>query len=635
MKTLFRIIQLVALLLSIFLLNSSAAFAEGEFQTTLNSTYTINQKGPASVVHAFTVTNLTPSYYISKYGYQTSLSGIQNISVTNEGSSLLPEIVSTDEKTAISFSFPNEIVGEGKKRSFSIQYTSPVFATLSGSVLEITIPKTQQSNTYAETGVVVRVPKQFGKPYRVEPTPATVRDIAGWDEYVFSDYQGQGITAVFGESQKYQLDLTYYLENPENYRVSTSITLPPDTTYQRVLYSKLDPIPERVVSDLDGNWLAEYYLEPQEQKVVTAQAHIELSVNPQKQMLSPKPETTYVQAREYWESQDPTIVTLANQHRTPKEMYDAVVEALNYTKLPLTNSRTRYGAAGSLLNAQDAVCQEFTDLFIGLARANSIPARRATGYAYTNQPELRPLSLDADVLHTWPEYYDEALQIWRPIDPTWEDTTGGVDYFNFFDLNHIVFAYNGVSSSQPAPAGAYKPADSKEQTVSVAVTSDFPQIAPNYSASFENNKLYGITIPGLFLVTIKNQTGQAWYNTSVGITGQKNQVAVKWLSKESFPAVFLPFATEKRLLFLTDKQLLPVMDTIMVAITNQTGPTQYVSSEAPVLILPYYLARIEFYLGLGIACSICALITGSLLVFRHRRQTVIRRESQEPQAPTL
>ena len=40
----------------------------------------------------------------------------------------------------------------------------------------------------------------------------------------------------------------------------------------------------------------------------------------------------------------------------------------------------------------------------------------------------------------------------KPVDPTWGDTTGGVDYYNFFDLNHIVFAYNGKSSEQPPPA---------------------------------------------------------------------------------------------------------------------------------------------------------------------------------------
>jgi transglutaminase-like putative cysteine protease len=633
-NTFFRFFLIVSFSFWIFFTNASVSLAEGEFTTELSSVYTINKNTSPTVIHSFTVTNTTPSYYISKYGYQTSLSGITGVSVTNEGSPLEPQIDKTAEKTSISFDFPNEIVGEGKKRNFSIQFSSPVFATLNGKVLEITIPKTQQIGAYTKSSLIVRVPKEFGQPYRIDPSPTTIRDLAGWSEFVYQNYSGQGITAVFGESQRYQLDLTYYLDNPQNYKVSTSLTLPPDTPYQRMLYTNLDPKPENVTLDEDGNWLAEYYLEPLEQKVVTAQAFTELSVNPKHKQLTIN-ESKFTQPLEYWETQDPAIVSLANQYKSPQAIYEVVVDKLDYTELPLTNSRTRYGAAGSLQNAQDAVCQEFTDLFIAIARSNDIPARRATGYAYTNQPELRPLSLDADVLHTWPEYYDEVNQIWKPIDPTWEDTTGGVDYFNFFDLNHIVFAYNGTSSSQPPPAGAFKPLESTEQTAIVTVTSEFPEITSNYSATFENKQMYGAPIPGFFQVAIENQTGKAWYNTSVGIRGQKNQVAVQWLSQDNFPEVFLPFATEKRLIFLTSDQLLPVKDTIIVAITNQSGPTQYVNSETPVIILPYYLARIEFYFGVGIAVSLCALLTGSLLVFRHRRQTVIRRESQEPQTPIV
>lgn len=632
MKTFFRFCLLVASSFWVFFTNTPFSQAEGEFTTELNSIYTVNQTTPSLVKHQFVVTNTTPSYYISKYGYQTSLSGISNVQVINEGEVLEPQIVTTEEKTSISFTFPNEIVGEGKQRNFSIQFSSPVFATLSGEVLEVTIPKTQQGNSYAQTSATVRVPKAFGQPYRIEPTPSAIRDLAGWTEFMYQDYAGQGITAVFGEKQRYLLDLTYHLENPQTYRVSTSITLPPDTAYQRMLYTKLEPKPVSMSLDEDGNWLAEYYLDAQEQKVVEAQAYSELSVNPKLQTLVAV-SSRWTQSQEFWETENESILALAQQHQTPLAMYNAVVEALDYTKQPLTNNRVRYGAAGSLLNPQDAVCQEFTDLFIALARANNLPARRAMGYAYTNQPELRPLSLDADILHTWPEYYDETSQMWKPIDPTWEDTTGGVDYFNFFDLNHIVFAYNGISSSQPPSAGAFKPLDSKTQTVTVAVVTDFPQVTPNFSASFESNEFYKVKVPGLFQLSIENQTGQAWYNISVGVSGQKNQIKAKWLTASDFPQVFLPYATEKRLLLLTSQQLLPVTDTIIVAIANQSGPTQYVNSETPVLILPFYLVQVEFYIGVGLALSLSALLTGSLLVFRHRRQTIIRRESQEPQTP--
>ncbi|GAI19887.1 unnamed protein product, partial [marine sediment metagenome] len=65
------------------------------------------------------------------------------------------------------------------------------------------------------------------------------------------------------------------------------------------------------------------------------------------------------------------------------------------------------GALKALNSKNPVVCMEFTDLFIALCRAAGIPVREVNGYAHTNNPKLRPLSLTLDVLHAWPEYYDE------------------------------------------------------------------------------------------------------------------------------------------------------------------------------------------------------------------------------------
>jgi transglutaminase-like putative cysteine protease len=54
------------------------------------------------------------------------------------------------------------------------------------------------------------------------------------------------------------------------------------------------------------------------------------------------------------------------------------------------------------------VCLEFTDLFIAIARAAGIPAREIDGFGYTQNAINRPISIDEDILHAWPEYYDTA-----------------------------------------------------------------------------------------------------------------------------------------------------------------------------------------------------------------------------------
>ncbi len=64
-----------------------------------------------------------------------------------------------------------------------------------------------------------------------------------------------------------------------------------------------------------------------------------------------------------------------------------------------------------------------------------MPLRKTIGFG--------PLSLIADVLHAWPEYYDQQQNVWVAIDPTWADTTGGIDYFSKLDLRHLTFAIQG------------------------------------------------------------------------------------------------------------------------------------------------------------------------------------------------
>lgn len=630
MKLCFKQFFSVGLLLATCLFSTSPVFAEDEFDTSLRSVYTINPEGSAIAEHNFTVTNKTPSYYITKYGYQTSLSGITAVSVINEGKPLESQVVTTAEKTSISFTFPDEIVGEGKQRNFSIRYSSPVFANIAGSVLEITIPKTQKSSSYTNSSVVIRVPKQFGEPYRIHPKPSVTRENLQWNEFVYQSYQGEGVTAVFGETQTYQLDLKYILDNPGGVRATTEIALPPDTRFQRVVFSQLDPKPNSLKTDEDGNWLAEYFLEPLQQIVVTAKAQVEVSVNPFEQHPVFAPTTSHTKPQTHWESTDASIIELAKQYQSPKTMHEAVVALLQYTEEPLTKNRQRYGAAGTLANPADAVCQEYTDLFVAVARSNNIPARRATGYAYTTIPELRPVNLGQDVLHTWPEYFDSEINQWHPIDPTWEDTTGGVDYFNFFDLNHIVFAFNGVSSSYPAPAGAYKPEDSDVQTVSVSVSDAIPEIQPRFVTTISPAVFQSFKIPGIVQIEVENQSGKAWYESIITAKAENaTDVQTTWLTIPKFSQTFLPFASEEALLLFTHSGFLPIADTIRVTIQIPGFPEQYANSQETIIIVPNILTKIEFYIGVGIAASLTALITGSVLVLRHKRQTVIRGQSQE------
>ncbi|MDE2025208.1 MAG: transglutaminase domain-containing protein, partial [Patescibacteria group bacterium] len=230
----------------------------------------------------------------------------------------------------------------------------------------------------------------------------------------------------------------------------------PTTNYQTVAIDSIVPKPVNVVSDKDGNWLAQYQLLPSQKVTVTVAGRTTLTLSPKQEKLSSKDRSVYLQNQPYWDTTNSDIKKLAQDLKTPDAIFQYVVTHLSYDFSRVAGTQVRVGAANVLKNPTSAVCLEFTDLFIALARAAGIPAREIDGFAFTQNQQERPLSQGRDILHAWPEYYDDSRQTWIMVDPTWENTTKGVDYFSVLDFDHVAFAIRGVNSTAPIPAGGYK-----------------------------------------------------------------------------------------------------------------------------------------------------------------------------------
>ena len=245
--------------------------------------------------------------------------------------------------------------------------------------------------------------------------------------------------------------------------------MPPDTAFQKIYFDKIDPKPYNVTVDADGNWLATYKLSPRERVDISVSGSVQIfaSFRP---FPKPSPEVLSQNLKEtqYWQANDPGIKSLATSLKTPRAIYDYVVKTLKYDFARVQPNVQRMGAVAALQNETQAICMEFTDTFIAIARAAGIPAREINGYAYTENPDLQPLSLVADVLHSWPEYLDKDKGAWIPIDPTWGSTTGGVDYFNKLDLRHFTFVIHGEDSIKPYPPGSYKLGSNPQKDVFVS-----------------------------------------------------------------------------------------------------------------------------------------------------------------------
>lgn len=613
---------------------SSVAAQDAPFDTTLETTYEVNQEGITNVTHKFTITNKTPTTFLKQYGLKLHSTQIDNIVVKNNNKDLTPEIKKESNRTEVGINFPDEVVGQGKRRTFTISYNTPDIADIAGRVLEIQIPPFAGSEQYTNHKVILYTPIQFGRAIRVTPQQTNFTIDPKGVVTTFDQPTGSAISAFFGEEQYYKMTLRYNLENESSSTGIAQIALPPDTSYQRIHIFSLEPPTNDIKIDKDGNWIATYVLEPQTTLPVYVTAAVKLTLEPNSQIPVPAPITEHLDAAKYWETSSSLIQEKAQQFQTPEDIYKHVVSTLTYSYPALETDTVleRLGGETAFLRPEEAVCQEFTDSFIAVARAAGIHARRLTGYAYTQNTTLRPLSLESDILHAWPEFYDSSQGRWHPVDPTWENTTGGIDYFHNFDLSHIVFAINGTSSTAPNPAGSYKPAAGNTKDIEVTFADNFPSIQPDLEVNIYPIKMFGFSLPGQYILSITNKTGQAWYDMNIQIQADDTDV-VAHLETLS-PLAILPNQTIQLPLQMQSQSgalLKPAPSSVTVSLPG----AEKLYDQRHELTAGHQIASklkdANLVLGVVSGIAIVAIGAGSILVFRGGRKSSVRRQGQKPQ----
>ncbi len=488
--------------------------AAGEFSADYDVDYTIAPDGRSIVTQNITLTNKLTNLYPTKYSILIDTEKIKNVVAYDRKGVITPTINQKDGKTEITLSFNDQVVGLGNKLHFTLRFENGDIAQKNGSVWEINIPGVTSDPDIAAYSVSLQVPETFGPNAYMSPPPADGR------RWTKEQMTKGGMSAAYGETQAFSLNLSYFLQNTRVTPAIGEIALPPDTAFQKVAINTIEPKPSAVRQDDDGNWMAQYLLAPGQKLDIGATVTIFISLAPQSTFgkidLHP---SDYTRSLKFWNADDPKIVSLASELRTPRAIYEYVVKTLSYDYNRVNDNPTRKGAVSALSTPKNSICMEFTDLFIALARAAGIPARENVGFAYTTNAKLRPLSLVADVLHAWPEYYDSEKQLWIPIDPTWANTTGGVNYFDKLDFNHITFATHGLSSELPYAAGFYKRSgkNSKDVMIQFAQGSFTSLPTAKLTPNFSLPKIFpaGFTTSGH--VIIENTSGVAAQDVDVAI----------------------------------------------------------------------------------------------------------------------
>jgi hypothetical protein len=505
MRFLFKFLAQLFLFLILFSRFQIPVNAQDEFSVDATVTYDVQDSGKTIVTHNISLENNFSTLYATTYTLGLENIDTQNITARDSKGDAIPtDIQKNGSATNIKVNFSDAVVGRGVKRHFIISYENTSFSVRTGEIWEVSIPRLGQDNSFRSYKVILKIPASFGLEAYISPKPESSETTANGTTYVFNidDVIQTGITAGFGQFQVFTYTLSYHLENPLGKSAQTQIALPPDTAFQKVYIQKIDPVPSNVNLDTDGNWIASYNLSPRQRIDVTVSGSVQIFASYRS---FPRPTESELsdnlRESEFWQVNDPNIIALAAKYKTPREIYDYVSTTLKYDFNRVQPNVQRMGAVAAMQSPSQAICMEFTDLFIAISRAAGIPAREVNGYAYTENPELQPLSLVADVLHAWPEYYDKAKGIWIPIDPTWASTSGGINYFDKLDLRHFAFVIHGKSPVMPYPPGSYKlgPNPQKDVYVSFGKLPDNRVSIPTVSISPVRvlpflNSIYGVKI---------------------------------------------------------------------------------------------------------------------------------------------
>ena len=277
-----RVVAVFIFLLSFLFFIPKAIFAAGEFSTDVAVEYKVEETGTTLVTHTITIENLFSNLYATSYTLALDNIEPQNVRVFEGAKNLNFNLKTDGSKTSIAIEFAEAMVGKGKTRTFNVLFEESDFAVRTGEVWEISIPRLSADETFRSYKVSLSIPNSFGNEAYVSPSPMEVKNEDGRAVYVFdkASVQKTGVTAGFGAFQVFSFTLNYHLENPLAKTASVDIAIPPDTALQRVYYQLINPKPENVYVDADGNWLATYILKPRQRIDVEAKGSVQIFAGP-------------------------------------------------------------------------------------------------------------------------------------------------------------------------------------------------------------------------------------------------------------------------------------------------------------------------------------------------------------------
>ncbi|MDD4027336.1 MAG: transglutaminase-like domain-containing protein [Candidatus Shapirobacteria bacterium] len=567
-------------LITFFLFSLNPVKAFDEFKTNQKINYQIDYQGNAIVSQEIQLINNFSEIYPTTYQIILSGPALEKITGTDNRGNIIQKVEKTGDLNTIYLKFNDSNLGKDKVTKFTLNYTIPALAIKKGNIWEIPVPENQSIKETDSNEINILIPSTFGNLSFSSSNPENIIPLNNQTQ-IFFNKTNQKIFLIFGNYQLFDFNFKYFIENTSNQSKILEIAIPPETDNQKIVYKEISPPPFNIRVDTDGNWLAQYQLSNNQELEINVSGQAKIIPNIIKATIDNK---DYLKEQKYWPVNDPTITQIISSLKNIKDIYSYTVNNLTYDYAAI-NASERKGALNTLLLPTSSICTDFTDLFITLARAKGIPAREVQGFAYTNNSKIKPINVNADILHAWPQYYDQNRQAWISVDPTWEKTTNGVDYFKDLDPNHFAFVFHGLDSENPLPPGAYK---NKHNTKTVLVEFATQELISKYEklkVISLNGKIYQPTV-----IKISNQNYNSLSDLKISVNNLNWKQEIKTIPPLSSLEIKIPN-------YPFFKSLNPQNRKINIKVESlNTSSTQF------------YLSNPKYYLNL-------AIFIGSIITF--------------------
>lgn len=451
---------LILFFLFSFLLNNQS-FANEQISEEAEIYYTISEDGKTSFKYLFrlsaepgfttAISKYTLSFPFENMDFETIKSNGENLRAHREvGDGTMQLVLELNEKI-LNQSNPVFIELEGKvKTSLIEKIGSTKVLVLPGSMSNVNVKK-----------VEIKYPKSFG-----EITNFNNKWVIQHDEDTItlkSFDAGKVINLLWGSKMVYNFEINKRLFNtPEDPKRTFDLNIPKSQNNQKVLFSKIDPLPNFAYQDGEGNIFFSYELDTNSEIdiVIHGQIEIDFAKEAKTENLDIFKKPILTETKGYWLLDNAYELNRLKVHLSRnginedniedmnagtkqifyKEVYDYVVNRLELANFKPTSmeSYIRQGANHALENRANASPEDYVDVLSAVYREYGVPTRMIEGYVRM---------LNQSFYHTWLEFWCED-EGWRSVDPALESYSNA-DYFETELINHVVILSRSYNYIRP------------------------------------------------------------------------------------------------------------------------------------------------------------------------------------------